>query len=222
MNPDRAASLDVLRQLLGRPDAPISRASRSEIATVHLADSLAGLEFAELTSADRVADIGSGAGLPGLPLAASQPDSRWELIEATTKKCRFIESAVEAMDLRNVSVRPLRTEEFSRDPEGREGFDLVTARAVGSLSTTAELASPLLRPGGHLMIWRGVRDRASEREFEASVGPRLALETVEVRHVEPYPGSRERHIHLLRKNGATPEDLPRRAGLAAKRPFGIE
>jgi 16S rRNA (guanine527-N7)-methyltransferase len=207
---------------LGDPEAPVSSASQQEIATVHLADSLAGLEFSELRSAKCAADIGSGAGLPGLPLAAELPRISWDLVESRAKKCDFIERAAEEMGLTNVTVRPLRTEEFSSDPEGRERFDLVTARAVGSLSTTAELASPLLRPGGHLLIWRGVRDQDAEESLERIATDKLALETVEVRAVSPYPASRDRHIHLLRKNGPTPKGLPRRPGMAAKRPFGAE
>lgn len=200
----------------------MSAASQQEIATVHLADSLVGLEFPELTSAERVADIGSGAGLPGLPLAANLPQTSWDLIESTAKKCRFIENAVEEMELENVTVRPSRTEEFSSDSEGREVFDAVTARAVGSLATTAELASPLLRSGGYLLIWRGARDQQAEAGFERIALDQFALETVEVRPVSPYPASRDRHIHLLRKNGPTPKGLPRRPGMASKRPFGPE
>ncbi len=222
MSASSASSLSRLERLLSESDAPVSVASRAEIPTVHLADSLAGLEFAEVRSAAHAADIGSGAGLPGLPLAASLPQTEWVLIEATGKKCRFIERAASEMGLANVEVRGTRTEEFSSLPEGRENFDLVTARAVGSLPTTAELASPLLRPGGHLLIWRGARDTEAERAFDQVAGERMALETVEVRSVSPYPGSRDRHIHLLRKNGPTPDGLPRRPGMASKRPFGTE
>ena len=222
MSTSSGNSLSRLEGLLSDPDAPVSLASQDEIPTVHLADSLAGLEFPETRSAARAADIGSGAGLPGLPLAASLPHTEWVLIEATGKKCRFIERAASEMGLTNVEVRAKRTEEFSSAPEGRERFDLVTARAVGSLPTTAELASPLLRPGGHLLIWRGARDTESERGFERVAEEAMALETLEVRSVSPYPGSRDRHIHLLRKNGPTPDGLPRRPGMASKRPFGAE
>lgn len=208
--------------MLGEPEAPISNASRAEIETVHLADSLAGLEFEQLKAAGRVADIGSGAGLPGLPLAAHLPDSRWHLIESTGKKARFIERAVEEMGLENVEVHAVRTEELAASPSTREQFDLVTARAVGPLGTTVELASPLLGEGGHLMVWRGARDPEAEGALETIGEEYFAMGTVEVRPVSPYPGSRERHIHLLRKNGPTPEGLPRRPGLAAKRPFGTE
>lgn len=209
-------------RLLSEPGAPISAASRTETESVHLADSLVGLEFEQLAGAQRVADIGSGAGLPGLPLAASLPDTSWALIEATSKKARFIEKAAEEMGLDNVEVLAARTEEVAVDPPTREQFDAVTARAVGPLSTTVELASPLLGEGGYLLIWRGARDPGAEASLEAIVEERFAMVAEEVRPVSPYPGSRDRHIHLLRKNGPTPAELPRRPGVAAKRPFGAE
>jgi hypothetical protein len=71
------------------------------------------------------------------------------------------------------------------------------------------------------MAWKGARLSDEEAELDRAA-PRLAMEPVEVRPVTPYPGSRERHIHLLRKNGPTPNGLPRRPGMAAKRPFGTE
>ncbi len=98
---------------------------------------------------------------------------------------------------------------------------MITARAVGRLATLAELASPLLRGGGHLLAWKGRRDPGEEEELSRAA-ERAGMIAVEVRAVTPYAGSRDRHIHLLRKNGPTPNELPRRSGLAAKRPFGGE
>lgn len=221
MTYDRESALSELERLLERPEAPISKSSRATIQTAHIADSLAGLDFPALTSAATVADIGSGAGLPGLPLAISLPSVQWTLIDATGTKCAFIERAVVHLGLANVEVSAGRTEELASGPPYRERFDAVTARAVGPLTTTAELASPLLRDGGMLVIWRGAREPDVEEALERSAD-RLSMEQVAVEAVRPYPGSRDRHIHLLRKNGPTPDDLPRRPGMAAKRPFGIE
>ena len=222
MSDDPGRARAALVRLMSEPEAPVSDSSRSRIEDVHLADSLTGLEFEELSGAREAADIGSGAGLPGLPLALNLPDTNWTPAEATGRKAQFIERAASEMGLGNVSVRASRTEELGADPATREKFDVVTARAVGPLSTTAELASPLLRPGGHLLIWRGARDLDAEAEFDAISEDRLGIVSVEVRPVTPYPASRDRHIHLLRKNGPTPEGLPRRPGVAAKRPFGTE
>jgi 16S rRNA (guanine527-N7)-methyltransferase len=211
---------EALLELLADPRAPISRSTARRARDVHLADSLSGLEVDALRSAGRVADLGSGAGLPGLVLAAHLPGARFDLIEASSRKCAFLREAIEAMGIVNAAVVCERSEEWAAG-DGREAYDAVTARAVGTLATLAELASPLLRQAGILIAWRGARSAEQEAEF-AQAGERLAMETVEARSVRPYPGSRDRHVHLLRKNGPTPNGLPRRPGMAAKRPFGSE
>jgi 16S rRNA (guanine527-N7)-methyltransferase len=212
-----AAFADLLR---GTRRAPVSRASLRQAEDVHIADSLSGLEFEQLAEAGRIADLGSGAGLPGLVLAAALPEARVDAIESSSRKCRFIREAIGVLGLANAEVVCERSEDWA-GAAGREAYDAVTARAVGRLSTLAELASPLLRDGGALLAWKGERDESEEAEL-GRAAERLAMEAVEVRAVSPYAGSRGRHIHLLRKNGPTPEALPRRNGLAAKRPFGSE
>jgi 16S rRNA (guanine527-N7)-methyltransferase len=213
-------ALATLLELLGDPRAPVSASSVRRARQVHIADSLSGLEIQPLAAAGRIADLGSGAGLPGLVLAACLPAARFDLIESVGRKCEFLREATDGMGLANATVVCERSEEWAA-AEGREAYDAVTARAVGSLATLAELAAPLLREGGVLVAWKGARSQAEESELAGAV-PRLAMEPVEVRGMQPYSGSRNRHIHLLRKNGPTPNGLPRRPGMAAKRPFGSE
>ena len=95
----------------------------------------------------------------------------------------------------------------------------MTARAVGRLSTLAELASPLLQDGGVLVAWKGKRDEAEEAEMDRAC-KETGMELEDVRWVGPYAGSKHRHLYLLRKVAPTPERLPRRAGMAKKRPLG--
>jgi 16S rRNA (guanine527-N7)-methyltransferase len=215
-----AEALDALLELLGEPGAPVSTSSSERASDVHVADSLSALDFEQLREADRIADLGSGAGLPGLVLAAALPGARVDLIESVARKCEFARRAIERTGAANAAVVCERSESWARG-EGRERYDAVTARALGRLATVAELASPLLRDGGTLLAWKGRRVPDEEAEL-ARAAPRLAVEPLEVRPVRPYASSRDRHIHLLRKNGATPNDLPRRPGMAAKRPFGSE
>jgi 16S rRNA (guanine527-N7)-methyltransferase len=219
--PARAAStLEVLLGLLAEPDAPVSLASAERAEEVHIADSLSALEFEQLRGAARIADLGSGAGLPGLVLSAALPEARIDLIESIGGKCDFLRAAIERTGLDNTAVVCERSESWAQG-SGREAYDAVTARALGRLATVAELASPLLRDGGILLAWKGRREPDEEAELERAASS-LAVEPIEVRPVRPYPASRDRHIHLLRKNGPTPNDLPRREGMAAKRPFGSE
>jgi 16S rRNA (guanine527-N7)-methyltransferase len=218
--PGSEGALQALLELLAEPRAPVSPSSAERAREVHIADSLSGLQLDQLRSASRIGDLGAGAGLPGLVLAAALPSARVDLIESASRKCEFGREAIRRMGLGNANVVCERSEEWAGGA-GREAYDAVTARAVGELPTVAELASPLLADGGMLFAWRGRREPEQERATERAAA-RTAMETVEVRAVEPYPGSRERHIHLLRKNGPTPNELPRRAGMASKRPFGSE
>ena len=213
-------ALEALLEMLADPRAPVSSASVRRARDVHIADSLSGLEIESLGEASRVADLGSGAGLPGLVLAACRPDARFDLIESLGRKCEFLTDAADRMGLSNTMVVCERSEDWASS-HGREAYDAVTVRAVGSLATLAELASPLLREGGFLVAWKGARSEVEEAELGRAAAE-LAMDPVEVRSVRPYPGSRDRHIHLLRKNGPTPNGLPRRPGMAAKRPFGSE
>jgi 16S rRNA (guanine527-N7)-methyltransferase len=218
--PAAEPALDQLLRMLAEPQAPISASTVDRARDVHIADSLSGLELEPVRSARRIADLGSGAGLPGLVLAAAQPEAGVDLIESLDRKCEFLRDAIERMGLDNVTVVCERSEDWA-SAAGRESYDVVTARAVGRLATLAELASPLLRHGGVLAAWKGARSAEEEAEVSRAAD-RLAIEPIEIRSVRPYPASRDRHIHLLRKNGPTPNGLPRRPGMAAKRPFGTE
>jgi 16S rRNA (guanine527-N7)-methyltransferase len=218
--PDAEPAIAELLRLLAEPRAPISRSTIERARDVHIADSLSGLALEPIREASRIADLGSGAGLPGLVLAAALPQARVDLIESLERKCAFLRDAIDRMGLASAAVVCERSEDWASGG-GREAYDAVTARAVGSLATLAELASPLLREGGFLVAWKGARSSEEEAQV-ASAAERLAMEPTEIRSVQPYPKSRDRHIHLLRKNGPTPNGLPRRPGMAAKRPFGTE
>ncbi len=189
---------------------------------VHVEDSLSGLELVGTPA--RLADIGAGAGFPGLVLAAALPGTRVDLIESVGRKAEFIERAIAAAGLDNARSLAVRSEEWASDPEpagGREAYDVVTARAVGRLATLAELASPLLCQGGCLVAWKGRRDADEEAELERAV-ERVGMRSEEVREAGELAGSPNRHLHLLRKTGSTPPGLPRRPGFAKKRPYGRE
>jgi 16S rRNA (guanine527-N7)-methyltransferase len=219
--PDAAGpALDALLRLLQEGRAPIASSTVPRARDVHIADSLSALDLEPVRSAKLIADLGSGAGLPGLALAAALPDARVDLIESVARKCAFLREAIERMGLANAQVVCERSEDWGAG-RGWEAYDVITARAVGPLATLAELASPLLRDGGVLAAWKGARS-GEEEAAALRAADRTGVEPLRIRTVQPYPASRDRHIHLLRKNGPTPNGLPRRPGMAAKRPFGSE
>jgi 16S rRNA (guanine527-N7)-methyltransferase len=221
LEPRSRAQLDrLLDALASDPTAPSSVTDRERAWRVHIVDSLSGLELPELQRAQALADVGSGAGFPGLVLATAKPRARVDLIESVGRKCEFIRRALSAAEIDNARVICERAEEWAAG-EGREAYDTVTARAVGRLATLAELASPLLIEGGFLVAWKGRRDAEEEAELERA-GSELAMEPLAVRWVGPFAGSRHRHLWLLRKTGPTPAGLPRRPGMAKKRPLGSQ
>lgn len=214
----RAAIGAVLELLAADPTAPSAITDRERAWRVHVEDSITGLDVPGLRGAQRILDLGAGAGFPGLVLAAALPDAQVDLLDSIGRKCEFMRRAVSASGLGNAAVICARSEELAGG-EGRERYEAVTARAVGRLSTLAELASPLLAEDGVLVAWKGRRDPDEEAELDRAAD-RLAVEWVEILAVGGRAGSEHRHLHVLRKRGATPPDLPRRPGMAKKRPRG--
>jgi 16S rRNA (guanine527-N7)-methyltransferase len=221
--PDEAERrLALLLELLASdPAAPTSVTAPDEAAEIHIADSLSALLLVDRSPAsESLVDIGSGAGFPGLPLATVLPGTAVDMVEATVRKCRFIAGAIERLELPNARAVCERAEDWARS-EGGGRYGLATARALASLPTLVEYASPLLREGGRLIAWKGARDPAEERQG-ASAAAVLAMRPVSVERVTPFPGARHRHLHVYEKTGPTPPGVPRRPGRATKRPFGAE
>jgi 16S rRNA (guanine527-N7)-methyltransferase len=196
--------------------APTTVRSPAEAIRVHVADSLVALELPDVRAAREIADLGAGAGFPGLPLAIALPEARVVLVESNARKCAFIRVAADAAGVRNAVAVPDRAESWS---EGLDRCDVVTARALAPLAVIAEYAAPLLRDGGLLAAWKGRRDAGEERDG-AAAAEQLGLAIEEVRAVTPYTGAEHRHLHLLRKVAPTPPRFPRRPGVARKRPLG--
>jgi 16S rRNA (guanine527-N7)-methyltransferase len=217
---DRLGAL--LDGLAAEPDPPTTERTPAAALRAHLADGLSGLEVPELAGASRIADVGAGAGFPGLALAAALPGARVDLIESAGRKVAVIERLIRAAELGNARAVRARAEEWGAVPAAAGGgalsYDAVTARAVGPLALLAEYAAPLLREGGMLVAWKGARDPDEERAL-AGAAEVLGMRIEAVLAVTPFVGARDRHLHVVRKVGATPARFPRRPGAARKRPL---
>ena len=211
-------SLETVLELLAAERASVSSVTDERAWKVHVEDSLTGLDVPELRSAGRIADLGAGAGFPGLVLAVTLPEASVDLIDSISRKTAFITQAAEAASIPNATALTARAEDLAR-AESREAYDVVTARAVGRLSTLAELASPLLKEGGVLVAWKGRRDEGEERQLERA-SEALAMTPERILDVGHRAGSEHRHLHVIRKSAATPPNLPRNPGIAKKRPKG--
>ncbi len=206
----------VLEVLRDDEHAPTTVRDPSEAAERHLADSLTGLCIDLIEDGRDLADLGAGAGFPGVALAVALPRANVRLVESQRRKCEFLARMLAAAEIENASVVCARAEEWS---EGLAGNDVVLARALAPQSVVLEYAAPLLRMGGALVDWRGRRD-AGEEQAAAGAARELGLELREIRRVQPFATATDRHLHVWVKMGQTPERFPRRAGMARKRPLG--
>lgn len=186
----------------------------SDLAIKHFEDSWTLLpvidERAEAERA-RLLDIGSGAGFPGIPLALARPSLDVWLLESIEKKARFLEKVRAELGL-NVTVLNGRAEELAHQPDYREAFDLVTARAVASLDILVELALPFVKKGGYFIAMRG-----QEEAIPSGVEP-LGATLTEIRPLT-LSGDLTRTLYVFLKVSGTPQKLPRTIKKMKKSPL---
>ena len=188
----------------------------------HVLDSLSCFLFGHLGAAHRLADVGSGGGLPGVPIKVVEPGLRITLVESTAKKARFLRRAAEDLSLEDVEVTNARVEEIAHREEHRGIYDVVTARAVARLSVVAEYCVPLLRVGGCAISMKG---RLEDEEI--AEGQRAAEKLgARVSDLIPVPRlpeieKKERRLVILKKIDETPAIYPRNVGVATKKPLGV-
>lgn len=217
LTPAGAAALERILELQATDPAASTTVRDPAVAVDrHVADSLVALDLPEVREARRIADLGSGAGWPGLALAAALPEAHVALVESVVRRSRYLEQAVATGGLVNVEVVHARAEQWDA---GLGVNDLVTARAVAALPVLCEYAAPLLAAGGVLVAWKGAVDLPEARAGD-SAAAELGLEKTAVLAVHPYPAAEQRTLHVFRKVAPTPDRFPRRPGMAAKRPLG--
>ena len=167
----------------------------------HVVDSLALLApLASIEGVARAVDVGSGGGLPAIPLAIARPDVWWTLVESTTKKARFLEAVARRLGLANVEVVCARAEQAGHGPM-RETFDVATSRAVGGLGELVRISVPLLRIGGMMLAIKG--ERAAEEVAEA----KQALHALHAHHVGEIRGETNT-IVAIEKQRKSPAKYP--------------
>ncbi|MGA8534443.1 MAG: 16S rRNA (guanine(527)-N(7))-methyltransferase RsmG [Candidatus Tumulicola sp.] len=177
--------------------------------TAHIADSLTVVPFVT----DPMVDVGSGAGLPAIPVALAAGVSI-TLIEATRKKAHFLQRALDALEIAGEVVAE-RAEVAARHERLRDAFACGTARAVSSAPTVAELLLPFIEPGGIAILQRGTMDQA-ERSALADAALMLGAQAGNEHTLEG-----DRRIILVLKTGPTPMRFPRRTGIPEKRPLCV-
>lgn len=186
------------------------------IAVKHFLDSLALLRYLELPQGARVADVGTGAGFPGVVLKIARPDLRLTLIDGHGKRITFLEALLGELGLSGECLH-LRAEEAGRKPELRERFDLVTARAVAGMNVLAEYCLPLVKRGG---VFAAMKGPEPEEELSAAKKALRVLGGAEPERMSyRLPNGDGRTLIMVRKTAPTPESYPRCSAKIAKQPL---
>ena len=154
---------------------------------------------------ERVADVGSGGGLPGIPLKLALPGLRLTLVESDQRKADFLRDVIGTLGLNGTMVEGRRAEEVGRDPSHREAYDVVVTRAAARAPVAAEYCLPLLRVGGTLLALARTRDWQAASRAVGQLGGRLGGEVAGAVVVD--------------KARPTPDAYPRRVGTPGKRPL---
>src|SRR5829696_8651024 len=224
LGPDRLACLEgFARALSDYDEANVigTRAVRG-ILLDHILDSLSCFLFEPLGVAGRLADVGSGGGLPGIPIKIAAPPTEVTLVESIAKKARFLRRVVDELSLRGTTILDTRVEDASRTEAHRGVYDVATARAVARLSVVAESCVPLLRVGGHVISMKGRLEDEELSEGERAIeklGARIST-LIRVPRL-PEMGEKKRCLVILEKVEATPGEYPRNVGVPARKPLGV-
>jgi 16S rRNA (guanine527-N7)-methyltransferase len=188
----------------------------------HVLDSLSCFIRQPLWEAGRLADVGSGGGLPGIPISIVRPELRTTLIESTSKKAGFLRHAAEQLALGRLDIVNARVEDIGRTKGQREAYDIVTTRAVARLSVVAEYCVPLLGVGGQAMAMKaGLEGEEYEEGRRATCVLGAKIAGMEPVAMLPEVGEKVRNLVILEKVRETPARYPRKAGMVAKMPLGV-
>ncbi len=219
------------QQLRGYRDLLLERNTRVNLTAIRdpeevdrrlIAESLRLLPMLDTYCAngDEAVDIGSGGGIPGVPLAIARPAIRWTLIDATAKKVAFLQDVVNALSLPNIVLYHGRVEELAHEPHMRGRYRVLTARAVSSLPALLELGLPLVRTGGTLLLPKGMdiaEELAAARQAAGMLGGSIVSSDV-----LPDAGTGvDTTLVVVSSEHATPGTYPRRPGMPARSPLGM-
>jgi 16S rRNA (guanine527-N7)-methyltransferase len=187
----------------------------------HLVDSLCLLAVHTPPEGAQVLDIGTGAGLPGIPLAIVRPDLRMTLLDSHGKTVQFLREACAVLGI-DATVVQARAEEWAHAPEAREQFDAVIARAVAKMPILTELITPFLKLGGVGLALKSANE--TDEILQAVPAAQILGATLELHTMrfETEQGTVSRAIGLLRKERPTPKSYPRPWKQILSRPLGVK
>ncbi|MGG2197599.1 MULTISPECIES: 16S rRNA (guanine(527)-N(7))-methyltransferase RsmG [Paenibacillus] len=191
---------------------------REQVYIKHFYDSLSLSFFVSMNDIATLADIGSGAGFPSVPLKIAFPHLKVTIVDSLNKRIQFLKHLTGSLGLTDVHCVHGRAEDISRLPEHRDRYDLVTARAVAKLAVLNEFCLPFARTNGMFAAMKGQDVQAELQEAKRSLRE-LHGQVVQTHHFELPVEESSRHMVLIEKTGPTPRNYPRKAGMPLKSPL---
>lgn len=189
---------------------------RTEFVQKHFIDSVLCAPFDEYQKAEKILDMGTGAGFPGVPLAIISPEKEFILADSLNKRLRVIDALTAEAGISNVTTIHGRAEELAKNKTYRQSFDLCVSRAVANLTVLAEYCLPFVRTGGYLLAYKG--PDAEKEAKEAAKAVRILggrLDRIQSVDLNGYA----HNIIVIEKIKETPAKYPRKAGTPAKEPI---
>ncbi|WP_256759636.1 16S rRNA (guanine(527)-N(7))-methyltransferase RsmG [Cohnella sp. WQ 127256] len=191
---------------------------RDAVYEKHFFDSLTLAEVVPFDTTKSLADIGSGAGFPSIPLAIVFPHLQITIIDALAKRIRFLEEVTSQLGMTNITCLHGRAEDVARKREHRDQYDVVTARAVARLAALNELCLPFVRPGGVFIAMKGT-DISTELDEARYSLTKLNAKILDVKQLMLPTEGADRHLIICSKKGPTPSTYPRKSGIPLKTPL---
>ncbi len=193
---------------------------RSEFILKHYEDSMSVLPLPEYREAKRILDLGTGGGFPGVPLAITDPDKSFLLVDSLEKRLKVIDELCNRIGVLNADTMHGRAEDLGRDPELRGRFDMVLSRAVADLAVLAEYCLPFLRVGGTFVAYKKADSETEIENAKKAIGLLGGrLDRIEHYELENHGSSLRNALVVINKTEETPDKFPRRAGMPSKRPL---
>ena len=189
-----------------------------EIVKKHFIDSIKAFRFSKLNDAKRIIDIGTGAGFPGIPIKVIKPEIEVVLLDSLNKRVNFLNEVINELNLKNITAIHGRAEDFARETNYREKFDIAVSRAVANMAVLSELCIPYVKLNGYFVALKGPAVENEIKEGNKAVTT-LGGTVEEIIKVEVEDTDLNHNLVVVKKIKETSKTYPRKAGTASKKPI---